>query len=61
VDGRERVLRGEIHHSPWPLQPASGTIEVNTMAQPLGIELIGDPLLHFSRRQDVLIWALELA
>jgi uncharacterized protein len=61
VDGRGRPLRGEIHHPPWPLQPARATIEVNTMTLPLGIELGSDPLLHYSRRQDVLIWRLEAA
>jgi uncharacterized protein YqjF (DUF2071 family) len=58
VDERGRALRGEIHHSPWPLQPATATIEVNTMARPLGLELDSKPLLHYSARQDTLIWAL---
>lgn len=61
VDERGRALRGEIHHSPWPLQPARATIEVNSMAAPLGLQLLTDPLLHYSARQDVLIWALEAA
>ena len=60
VDRRGRPLRGEIHHSPWPLQPASATIQRNTMAAPLGLEL-SDPLLHYSARQDTLIWALAPA
>jgi uncharacterized protein len=58
VDDRGRALRGDIHHSPWPLQPADATIEVNSMAAPLGIELESDPLFHYSARQDVLIWPL---
>jgi uncharacterized protein len=57
VDERQRPLRGEIHHSPWPLQRATATIEVNSMAHPLGLELASDPLLHYSARQDTLIWA----
>ena len=58
VDGG-KLKRGEIHHPPWPLQPAEATIEENTMP-PRGIELLDeDPLLHFSARQDVVIWALE--
>lgn len=61
VGERGRVLRGQIHHSPWPLQPARATIEMNTMAAPLGLELDSDPLLHYSPRQDVVIWALEPA
>ena len=61
VDDHGRALRGEIHHSPWPLQPARATIGINTMAAPLGVELGSDPLLHYSARQDVLIWALAPA
>lgn len=48
----------EIHHPPWPLQPAEAEIAENTMP-PAGIELRDEPLLHYSRRQDVVIWALE--
>jgi uncharacterized protein YqjF (DUF2071 family) len=61
VDQRGSVRRGQIHHPPWPLHPARATIEVNTMAAPLGLELDSDPLLHYSPRQDVVIWALEQA
>jgi uncharacterized protein len=61
VDELGRVLRGQIHHPPWPLRPARAKIEVNTMAAPLGLELNSDPLLHYSPRQDVVIWALEPA
>jgi uncharacterized protein YqjF (DUF2071 family) len=61
VDERGRALRADIHHSPWPLQPAHATIELNSMAAPLGAELQTEPLLHYSARQDVLIWALEPA
>jgi hypothetical protein len=53
-----RLLRGEIHHPPWPLCSAEAELEVNTMAAPLGIELAGAPLVHFADRQDVLIWPL---
>jgi uncharacterized protein YqjF (DUF2071 family) len=59
VDERRRVLRGDIHHRPWPLQPAEAEIEQNTMARPLGLELDAAPLLHYSARQDTLIWRLE--
>jgi uncharacterized protein len=58
VDDRGRVLRGEIHHPPWPLQPAEGQLSASAMVVPLGLRLEGDPLLHFSARQDVLLWAL---
>jgi uncharacterized protein len=51
--------RAEIHHSPWPLQVAEASIGENTMP-PRPVELPADaPLLHFARRQDVVIWPLE--
>jgi uncharacterized protein YqjF (DUF2071 family) len=56
VDSRGRILRADIHHPPWPLQPAAAEIDLNTMTAPLGIELDREPLLHFSARQDTLIW-----
>jgi len=61
VDSRRRVLRGEIHHQPWPLQPADAEFERNEMAGPLGIQLSDGPVLHYSARQDTLIWALAPA
>jgi uncharacterized protein len=54
-----RLKRADIHHRPWPLQPAEAVIEENTM-RPDGVELLDDePLLHFSARQDVVIWPLD--
>src|SRR5262245_47063767 len=53
-----RVYRAEIHHPPWPLQPAAVEIAENTMA-PRTIELAGDPLAHFSARLDGVIWPLQ--
>jgi uncharacterized protein YqjF (DUF2071 family) len=61
VDGSGRVLRGEIHHPPWPLQAARAEIELNTMAAELGLTLPDQPLLHFARRQDVVFWPLGTA
>jgi uncharacterized protein len=53
-----RLWRGDIHHAPWPLQPAWAQISVNTMAHASGVELpAGSPLLHFARRLDVRLWA----
>jgi hypothetical protein len=55
-----RVYIGEIHHIPWPLQPAAAEIEVNEMASASGIELPNSaPLLHFVRRIDVAVWQLQ--
>jgi uncharacterized protein len=61
LDDSQSVLRAEIHHPPWRLRRASAEIEENTTAAPFGIELRGEPLLHFAPRQDVVIWPHERA
>jgi uncharacterized protein len=61
LDGAGRPLRIDIHHPPWPLQPAEGELDAQGMANQIGIELKGEPLLHFSARQDTLIWPLKPA
>lgn len=61
LDDRRRVLRGDIHHPTWPLQPASAQIAANTMADEAALTLPGEPLLHFSARQDVVFWPLRPA
>jgi uncharacterized protein YqjF (DUF2071 family) len=54
------VLRADIEHPPWPLQPARASIEENTMTRPAGFELLAaDPLLHYAARQDVVISPLK--
>ena len=55
---RGALHRAEIQHPPWELQPAEAAIEANTMP-PETIPLEGEPMCHFSRRQDVLIWPLR--
>jgi uncharacterized protein YqjF (DUF2071 family) len=55
---RGRVYRAEIHHRPWPLQNAEAEIDLNTMP-PDEIRLEGDPVVHFSARQDVIVWPLR--
>ena len=60
VDQRARVYIGEIHHRPWPLQPATATIEINTMAQASHLTLPDvSPILHFVRHLDVVVWPLR--
>jgi uncharacterized protein len=56
LDDRLGVLRGEIHHPPWQLQPARATIKANTMGHQLGLDLQESPLVHYSHRQDVVFW-----
>jgi uncharacterized protein YqjF (DUF2071 family) len=59
---RDRVYRAEIHHEPWPLQDAECDFSVNSMASSAGIQLPGiQPLLHFAKRLEVLIWPLKKA
>ena len=59
LDSSFHLQRLEIHHPPWPLQPAEADIQVNTMAEAAGIRLPSmAPLLHFSRRQDMVAWPL---
>ena len=60
ADACGRVIRGEIHHSRWPLQMAEAEFIGNTMAESAGVALPArKPLLHFSRRQDVVVWRPE--
>jgi uncharacterized protein len=59
LDEREDVCRADIHHPPWPLQSAEAVVSLNTMG-PDGIELSEEPdVLHFSARQDVVVWSLD--
>ena len=55
-----RVYRAESHHLPWPLQNAAAKFAANTMGSAAGVSLPQvPPLLHFSKRLDVLIWPLH--
>jgi uncharacterized protein YqjF (DUF2071 family) len=54
------LLRGEIHHAPWPLQAGRAEFARSTMTGALGVELAGEPLLHFSRLQEVVVWAPQV-
>jgi uncharacterized protein YqjF (DUF2071 family) len=59
TDGRGRLLRGEIHHEQWPLQPAEAELRRNTMARGQSITLPDiPPLLHYARHLEVLVWPL---
>ena len=54
------LYRGEVHHGPWPLQPAEADIAVNSLLESVGL---GDaaarpPHLLFARRIDVRVWPL---
>lgn len=53
----KRIWRADIIHPRWNLQLAQATIDRNSMIAAAGIRPLGnDPLLHFSRFQDVRFW-----
>ncbi len=57
LDHRGAAYRLEIHHPPWPLQAADAEFASNTMADAAGLSLPDmKPLLHFSKRQDMVAW-----
>jgi len=54
------VHRIQIHHLPWPLQPAEAEFEVNTMAALNGIELPPErPILQFAKFLEVYVFPPE--
>ncbi|NJP05171.1 MAG: DUF2071 domain-containing protein [Chloroflexaceae bacterium] len=60
TDAAGRLACGEIHHAPWLLQAAWADITYNTMTLPLGLDVPAvEPLLHFARFQQVLVWPLQ--
>ena len=59
VDKKGRPHRLEIHHPPWPLQTAEATFDVLEMTEQIGMALPEQPpLLHFSKRQDVVAFQM---
>ena len=55
LDRTGRIWRTDIHHLPWPLQPAQCEFQLNTMTALPEIK----PLLQFARRLDIVAWAPE--
>lgn len=53
------LRRMEVHHAPWPLQPAEAEIHENGMFEPHGVKVTGAPIVHFARRLDVVVWPPE--
>jgi uncharacterized protein YqjF (DUF2071 family) len=57
ADRRGNVSRGDVHHRLWPLQPAEAEVETLAMTEQIGVVLPEtEPILHFSKRLDVLAW-----
>ena len=47
----------DVHHAPWPLQRAEASLAPDELLAPHGLAVTGPPpLLHFSRRIDVVVW-----
>ena len=60
ADRRGKVYRGEIHHLAWPLQRAEAEVQLNRMTEQIGVSLPDtEPLLHSSKRLEVLAWLPE--
>jgi len=57
IGRRGQIVRGEIHHPPWPLQAAEAEVTQNAMAEAAAVALPArKPLLYFAKRQDVVVW-----
>ena len=55
-----KFYRCEIHHGPWPLQPAEAQIEINTMGAQTGLDLESlKPLLNFAKVQPTVIYPIH--
>lgn len=55
-----KLLQGDIHHAPWPLEAAEAEIEMNELPVAHGINLPNiPPVLHFAREQAVYLWRLQ--
>jgi uncharacterized protein YqjF (DUF2071 family) len=60
IDKSGHPLICEIHHAPWPLQPATVEFAQNDIAGASALGLAAAPtLLHFARRLDVVAWPLQ--
>lgn len=56
------LYRCEVQHAPWPLQAARASVDDNTLFAAHGLLVEGPPpLLHFSRRIDVVMWSPRAA
>lgn len=62
LDRRGRLVRTEVRHAPWPLQPATVRIEMNSMLSAAGLVQPDEPPhVRFAARLDVRGWWPKLA
>lgn len=59
ADRKGRILRGEIDHAPWPLQPAEVILTENSMLQWLSLSHDGSPHVLFSKAVAAQAWSTE--
>ena len=56
---RGRLVRGDIHHLPWPLQPARCELVRNEWRPPFAAALAGEPeSCLLARRIEVVVWSV---
>jgi uncharacterized protein len=53
---RGTLSRIDIHHAPWPLQPATGDVDATALLASHGLSATGPPLLHFAHHLQVRFW-----
>lgn len=57
---RGGVAVGDIHHLPWPLQPAEAEFATCRMTEQIGVSLpSGSPVLHYAAHLDVVAWTAK--
>jgi uncharacterized protein YqjF (DUF2071 family) len=60
-DRQNRIVYAEVHHEPWAIQDVDVRIDVNSLGQPLGLELPRAPEhAHFSRGVRALAWPFSV-
>ncbi len=60
TDRKERLYRADILHNPWNLQSAEAEFTTQTMLDAPGIIPFDQPpLLHFSKRLEMIAWTPE--
>jgi len=54
-----RLYCADIHHVPWPLQPAQVELRQNDLLRANGLHVDGAPIAHFVEQLHVAIWPLK--
>lgn len=55
---RGRLFSGQVHHVPYPLGTSMSILRRNTMLSTLGLDVHGEPLVHYSPGVDVEVFGL---